>query len=476
MSLIDISLDRNRLLQSFSYKENEAEEEAMKFSNLEVIEKVRKANIREGEKEGVLVADRWQRALSEASQEKYFVCNTFERDSNEDNSNLLLINNTKEIVQGLAIGAYSIGANSAFIYICKDNLLAKEKVEEAIKSIDISINIEVKVVDRESIYGDEIASVNILHSKLNNKKVNAKYPVSKVFNNNIVVINRPETLIKVCSLFLGQEYENVVKDKFVVLESTKENNNILNVSEETTLRELIYDIGGGTLDDKEIKAISVGQSTGVLLHSDLLDIKLNDNRIILEDISKVMKIKVIYDDSCIIDLLKSYASQNRSGSCNKCVLCREGSTQIETILNDISEGKGRVEDIGLLKGLGRGIKLGAGCNFGRNIGNSMQSAIEYFNNEFDEHINRKKCSALVCKKYFTYHILGKACKGCEECLEVCPAEAIEGGNNLIHIIDQDECTKCGQCQKVCPHNAIVKAGLIKPKTPPKPVRVGTWKR
>lgn len=477
MNLVDINLDKNKLLESVYKVDNRVIENIMDLSQEELIEKISQANIKEGEKGGILIADKWSAALNESCTDKIFICNTYERNLEEDTSKMLLESNAKEIIQGMMIGAYSIGANKGYIYICNDNKKGIEKVREILSNVNSNIQIELKLINREAMYGDEIGSINILESKLNSNRVNKKYPISQVFNNKIVTINRPETLIKVYSMFLEEPYVTLSKDKFLILSGVNKcNDNIINVSNEITLKELIYNIGGGTIGDKEIKGIVIGGSTGVILPSTMLDIKLNDETIVMEDLSKTIRVTVLYSESCIIDLLRSYSKNNNLGTCNKCVLCREGSLQLYKILLDVTEGKSKIEDLELLKYISKNIKLGAGCSFGRNIPNIISSAIEYFYDEFEEHINRKKCSALVCKKYFTYHILGKECKGCEDCLEKCPAQAIEGGRNLIHVIDQDECTKCGLCLEACSYNAIVKAGLIKPKTPMKPVKVGTWKR
>lgn len=476
MNLLNIDLNKNKLLEVLSHSEDISIDNALELKNTEIIEKIIQANIKEGENQGVLVGEKWRIALEQQCNEKYFICNTYERESENYISNILLQNNSKQILEGIVIGAYCIGANKAYIYICKDNIQAIENIKKEIINLNIEISIEIKEVDRDAIYGDEIAAINILESKLNSKNISERYPLSKALKNNIATINRPETLIKVSSLFNGEEYSDLVKNKFVILDGVLKSNEIFNVNNETTFSDLIYNIGGGLSEEKEVKALLVNGNTGVLIPPDLFNISIKDSKILIDEISKVMKIKVIYSDECIIDLLKNITSLNNSSSCNKCVLCREGSLQFETIIGDITEGKAKIEDIALLKQLSKVINTGAGCSFGRNISNIISSALEYFYNDFEEHINKKKCSALVCKKYFSYHILGKMCKGCEECLEKCPVEAIDGGVNLIHVIDQDECIKCGLCQEICEYNAVVKAGLIKPKTPVKPVRVGTWKR
>lgn len=462
MGLMSVLLDNNKLLDRMEESQIDIKELSVK----DIISTIEIAGLREGERAGVLVAEKWKKAQSIQSNDKVIICNGYERQSRDNIVEMLFNKNSSQIIKGLIIGAKSIGASTACIYVKSKQRQAVNSIKDAIDKVqsdDFGVRIELKEVPEDCMYGDEISTINILQGNPN-----------KGIENNIQIIDSPETFIRVYSAFLGDSYEKLSQDKFVVLNGVKRGGQVLNIPKEVTLRNLIYEIGGVLNED--IKALLVGGTTGVFIKPEYLDLPVGHSMFNGGDQSKVLYIDVIYNSSCMVDFLKTIAKENKKGSCNKCVFCREGMNQIETILTDITEGNGKSDDIYLLKQISNGIKVGSGCCYGRNIINPILSSLEHFSNDFDEHINRKKCSSLVCKKYFTYHILGKLCKGCEECLDICPAESIDGGANLIHVIDQDECTKCGKCLDICPHNAIVKAGLIKPKTPLKPVRVGTWKR
>lgn len=187
---------------------------------------------------------------------------------------------------------------------------------------------------------------------------------------------------------------------------------------------------------------------------------------------------IIQKETCIIDSVRKHLSLIQAESCGKCVLCREGTYQMVTILTDITQGKGKSEDIALLLEIAGGMQTGSTCSLSMRAADSVLTTIKHFREEFEEHIKRKKCKALVCKKYISYHILGNKCQGCGNCLKNCPVSAIAGGEGLIHVIDQEECTKCGSCLAVCPveYAAVTKAGPVKPRTPEEPVPVGSWKK
>lgn len=177
---------------------------------------------------------------------------------------------------------------------------------------------------------------------------------------------------------------------------------------------------------------------------------------------------------CVVDWSKKMFDYARSESCGKCVMCREGTMQIYKIIKDITEGKGESEDIGLLKELAEVIKENGGCELSRLSSENLLVAIESHTDEWESHIKRKRCSALVCKKYISIHILPEKCQGCNKCMDSCSEEAIAGSKGMIHVIDQEKCSRCGKCIAICESNAIEKAGAIKPKTPESPIPVGSW--
>jgi ferredoxin len=181
---------------------------------------------------------------------------------------------------------------------------------------------------------------------------------------------------------------------------------------------------------------------------------------------------------CTVEVVRSSLSFLKRESCGKCVLCREGTAQLLAILTDVTTGKGKGEDLELLQEICEVMLGGVVCEVGGTAARIVLGAMRQYREEIKAHIRKKRCPALVCKKFITYHILGEKCQGCGLCLEECPEEAIDGGKGMIHVIDQDECTKCGTCMRVCPdeYGAVVKAGVVKPRTPDQPIPVGRWRR
>ena len=247
----------------------------------------------------------------------------------------------------------------------------------------------------------------------------------------------------------------------------------------TSLRKIIDDIGGGIKKNKELKAVMIGGPSGGCLPADAIDLPIDFEHLDAEGaIIGSGNIFMADNDTCMVDLVKRCVAFCQAESCGKCVMCREGTMQMLMILTDMTEGRGKKTDIDLLLEVAEGIKIGSLCGLGKEAPNPVLTSIKHFCEEFDAHIRRKRCAALVCKKYVTFHILGDLCQGCGKCLDQCPSYAIEGGEKMIHVIDQDLCTKCGICFDVCPpeNSAVTKAGPVKPKTPEVPVPVGSWKK
>lgn len=184
----------------------------------------------------------------------------------------------------------------------------------------------------------------------------------------------------------------------------------------------------------------------------------------------------IKSENCVVDWAKALLYSVRKGICGKCVFCREGTAQVHKIVQDISEGRGQPEDIEMILEVCSAVRDMADCELSRTAAENIAKSIEEFREEWEIHIKRKRCPALVCKQLVTYHILSDKCTGCTECLAKCPEGAIAGDREMIHVIDQDKCTRCGSCFEICSNicGALVKASGVKPQTPEKPVPVGSW--
>jgi len=253
--------------------------------------------------------------------------------------------------------------------------------------------------------------------------------------------------------------------RFVQLQGALVREAVLEVPEGTPLRQLIYEHCGGLRDHKAFKFVLAGGPTGCFIPESGLDAPLATSTLVVGS-----------EAECVVDLARRCLTQSAQETCGRCVVCREGSYQLQEILADMSSGKTRPEDESQIRELAAALAAGSLCGLGRGAAAPLLSGLQHFPEEFEAHLKRKRCPALVCRKYVTFHILGETCSGCGKCLGTCPEEAIEGEEDYIHVIDPKACTQCGLCFEVCPEGAITKAGPLKPKTPKEPIPVGTWKK
>jgi NADH-quinone oxidoreductase subunit F len=242
-----------------------------------------------------------------------------------------------------------------------------------------------------------------------------------------------------------------------------------------TLREIIYDIGGGIRHGKKFKAVQTGGPSGGCLPQSLLDIPVD-----FDELTRVGSMMgsggmiVMDEDDCMVDVARYFLNFLAEESCGKCIPCREGIRQMLTILNRICEGEGQTGDIELLEELSEVVRDASLCALGQTAPNPVLSTIKYFKDEYEAHINERRCPARACKALISYYIDPELCQACLRCLRECPVGAITGDKNLVHVIDQDKCTKCGTCLEVCPprFSAVVKiSGEPVPEAPPQGTQV-----
>jgi NADH:ubiquinone oxidoreductase subunit F (NADH-binding) len=245
----------------------------------------------------------------------------------------------------------------------------------------------------------------------------------------------------------------------------------------TSLRRLVEDVGSGLTEGEKLQAVIVGGAKGACYRPEELDLPLDFDTVKLSGgIIGSGEVAVLSGGDCVVDQTRRRLANTCFDTCGKCSLGREGSYQLREIVTDATRGKSKPNDVDMMLEIGRAMRLACACPAGRNAPNVVMSSLEKFSGEYEAHMRRKKCEALVCEKYVTFHILPDLCDGCGECVGECPEEAIEGGRKKIHVIDQDACEKCGKCLEICNglQKAVVRAGSIKPKTPKKPVPVGSW--
>ncbi|MFA7352882.1 MAG: NADH-ubiquinone oxidoreductase-F iron-sulfur binding region domain-containing protein, partial [Dehalococcoidales bacterium] len=255
------------------------------------------------------------------------------------------------------------------------------------------------------------------------------------------------------------------------------NSGLVEVPMGMTLREIIYDIGGGLIGGRDFKAVQNGGPSGGCLPASALDLPVDYERLAAAGAIMGSGGMIVVDSqTCMVDLAKYFLSFTQEESCGKCVMCREGTLQMLKILEDITEGKGKEDDIDLLLELSKAIQAGSLCALGGTAPNPVLTTIRYFRDEYEAHIREKRCPALVCKNLITFYILPDKCQGCGICKRGCPVDAISGDKRMIHIIDQNKCIKCGNCLDVCPErfSAVTKVSGEKIEVPEELIAVGSW--
>jgi NADH:ubiquinone oxidoreductase subunit F (NADH-binding)/ferredoxin len=448
---------------------------------------------------GFPVIKKWRICYETPQDEKVIICNATEGDPTVHITRFLLEGDPHSILEGLLIGGFAVGAKIGYIVVNQENTLAVKRLNVAVEQMkglgllgnhildsDFCFQVEIKTVDNGFLSGEETALIRALEGKLAMPYNRPPYPAVSGLDGKPTLVNSAETLANVTLIlqngadWFGQiGTENSKGTKLFSLSGDVVSPGIIEVPMGTTLHQIIYEIGGGLQDGISLKSLFIGGPTGGFLPESSLATAVDYEA--FADANVIMgsgSIVALNINTCMVEYVLGCMSFAHNASCGKCVLCREGTSQLQCIHADITEGNGKPDDIELLLELAEGIHAGSLCNLGKTAALPILTVMEHFRDEYEMHIRKKRCPALVCKSFITYHILPKQCQGCGVCLTHCPADAIEGGEQMIHVIDQSECTKCGICLDVCPaeYHAVTIAGGVKPKVPDEPIPVGSWKR
>jgi len=402
---------------------------------------------------------------------KYVIVNADEGDPGAYMDRSLLEGNPHSILEGLTLGAYAIGSHEGYIYVRQEYPLAVENVLLAIKTAEeygflgknilgSGFDFEVKVHQGAGAFvcGESTALMTALEGRVGEPRpkyirsnIKGLWEKPSVLNNVETWANVPMIINKGADWFTQYGTEGSKGTKIFSLVGKIVNTGLVEVPMGMPLKDIIYKIGGGIPNGKKFKAVQTGGPSGGCIPEDLLDLPVG-----FDELTKAGSMMgsggmiVLDEDTCMVDVARYFIAFLTDESCGKCVPCREGLRQMLKILTRITEGKGRQDDIQLLKDLAETAKGAALCALGKSAPNPFLSTLRYFENEYEAHINEKRCPALSCKELIAYTIDPTQCKACMICARKCPADAIDGGKNKIHIIDQDKCTKCGTCYEVCP--------------------------
>jgi len=465
----------------------------------EVIEEIKRSGLRGRGGAGFPTGLKWEFCRKSPGKVKYLICNADEGDPGAFMNRSLLEGDPHAVLEGMLIGAYAIGATEGYIYIRAEYPLAIERLELALRQMadygllgdnilgsNFSFHIKIKQGAGAFVCGEETALMVSIEGKRGMPRSRPPFPAQSGLWGKPTNINNVGTWGHVSAVlqrdsnwYASYGSEKSKGTKVFALAGKVNRTGLIEVPMGISLQEIIYGIGGGIPDDKRFKAVQTGGPSGGFLPANLLNLPVD-----YESLTQAGSIMgsggmiVLDEDNCIVETAKFFLSFTQVESCGKCVLCRLGTKQMLDILEDITTGKGKLEDIDLLIDLAEAVKVGSLCGLGGTAPNPVLTTIRYFRDEYEAHINEKRCPALACLELISYYILPDKCEGCGICLRDCPSEAISGGKRLVHIIDQSKCSKCGTCLDVCPtrFSAVVKVSGEKVEVPSEPVPVVATKK
>jgi NADH:ubiquinone oxidoreductase subunit F (NADH-binding)/(2Fe-2S) ferredoxin/Pyruvate/2-oxoacid:ferredoxin oxidoreductase delta subunit len=438
---------------------------------------------------------KWEFTRNSPGEIKYVIVNADEGDPGAFMDRALLEGNPHSVLEGLLIGAYAIGAHEGYIYVRQEYPLAVENVTIAIEQAEeygfigknilgsgFDFTIKVHRGAGAFVCGEETALLRSLEGLPGDPRPRPPYPPVKGLWNKPTSVNNVETwanipliISKGAEFFTSTGTEGSKGTKIFSLVGKVKNTGLVEVPMGITLRNIIYDVGGGIPGDKKFKAVQTGGPSGGCIPEEHLDMQVD-----FDGLAKVGAIMgsggmiVMDEDTCMVDVARYFLDFLSDESCGKCTPCREGIRQMLKLLTNISKGKGREGDVELLEALAESTRDASLCALGGSAPNPVLSTIRYFRDEYDAHIKEKKCPAFVCKDLINFYIDPEKCSACMICLRKCPVDAIIGGKNQIHVIDQEKCTNCGTCFEVCPSRfSAVRRLSGEPVPPPIPEEART---
>ena len=460
----------------------------------QVMDEVDKADLRGRGGGGFPAGTKWKTTRDAHEETKYVIVNADEGDPGAYMDRSLLEGNPHIVLEGLSIGAYAIGSHEGFIYVRQEYPLAVENVNIALKQAEeygflgknilgsgFDFTVKVHRGAGAFVSGESSALMTAIEGRVGEPRpkyirtaVSGIYDKPSNLNNVETWANVPLIINKGADWYRSIGTEGSKGTKIFSLVGKVNNTGLVEVPMGITLRDIIYKIGGGIPEGKKFKAVQTGGPSGGVIPEQYLDTPVDyDELAKLGSIMGSGGMIVMDEDTCVVDVARYFIDFLCDESCGKCIPCREGLKHMREILDDIVEGRGKEGDIELLEEISGIMTKSALCALGTSAPNPVLTTIKYFRDEYEAHIKDKRCPALVCKELVSYFIDPEKCQACQICFRNCPAGAIIGEKNQIHIIDQTKCTKCGTCFDVCPprFGAVKKlSGEPVPEPPPEEER------
>jgi len=441
----------------------------------QVVEEVKTSGLRGRGGGGFPTGLKWSFCAASKGDKKYIICNADEGDPGAFMDRSILEGDPHAVVEGMLLGAYAMGANEGYVYCRAEYPLAIRRLKwtidqakeygllgENILGTNFSFDLHIKEGAGAFVCGEETALMASIEGKRGMPRPRPPFPANKGLWGKPTNINNVETWANVPTILRegGEWYSSIGTEKskgtkVFALTGKVNRTGLVEVPMGTTLREVVFDIGGGVLNGKKFKAVQIGGPSGGCLTEEHLDLPISYES--LTGAGAIMGsggLVVMDEDNCMVDVARFFLEFTQRESCGKCVPCREGTKKMLDILNRIVVGKGKPEDLDNLEYLAKMIKETSLCGLGQTAPNPILTTLRYFRHEYEAHINEGRCPAGACEALTRFIIDPEKCIGCTKCARVCPVEAISGEVKKAHVIDQDKCVKCGACMEACPVKAI----------------------